>query len=105
MKRIKNFKLIAGTFLLLLSAGLITGGIFLFKKSAHEITRAELSQAIQQKQIVEGRALPTPYSGIYRVEGVRKTANAAEKFYVTTHLGEAEVKSLFEQNAIKIEMP
>jgi cell division protease FtsH len=105
MKRIKNFRLIAGMSLLFLSVGLIAGGIFLFKKSAHEITRAELSQAIQQKQIAEGRALPTPYSGIYRVEGVRKTASGSEKFYVTTHLSDDEVKSLFEQNAIKIEMP
>ena len=103
MKHLKNFKLIIGLSLIALGCGLIAG--YFLKTPSHEITRAELSQLIQQKQITEGHAIPTPYNGIYRVEGTRKVNGKPENFYVTTHLDETEVKALFAQSGVKIEMP
>src|SRR5262249_13336372 len=103
MNRLKNFKLIASLALILVGCGLITA--YFLKNHSREITRAELSQLIQQNQISDAQAIPTPYSGIYSVEGSRKVNGKAEHFYVTTHLDDTEVKSLFAQSAVKIEMP
>jgi cell division protease FtsH len=103
MKRFKNYKFILGIALITVGCGLMAA--YFLRGSAHEITRAQLSESIQQNQIVDGRAMPTPYSGIYRVEGTRTVNGKAEKFYVTTHLDDAEVKSLFAQSGVKIDMP
>lgn len=104
MKRLKNLKLIIGLALIVLGCGLIAA-YFLKSSSPHEITRAELTQLIQQHQITEGRAIPTPYNGIYRVEGTRTVKGKAENFYVTTHLDESEIDALFAQSGLKTEMP
>jgi len=60
---------------------------------------------IAQKQITDGHAYPSSFNGIYRVEGTRTVNGQPEKFYVTTHLDDAEVKAFFAQNGVKIEMP
>jgi cell division protease FtsH len=103
MKFPKHFRLIVALTLVLVGCGLITA--YFLKMPSHEITRAELSRLIQQNQITEGHAIPSPYSGIYRVEGTRKVNGKPEKFYVTTHLDDSEVKALFAQSGVKIEMP
>ncbi|MGN6555701.1 MAG: ATP-dependent metallopeptidase FtsH/Yme1/Tma family protein [Verrucomicrobiota bacterium] len=100
----KNLKFTAGIALILLGLGLIAAAI-VFHTPTHEITRAELTRSIEQKQIIEGRAVPSPYKGIYRVEGTRKTAGKPERFFVTTHMDESEAKALFAQSAVKIEVP
>jgi cell division protease FtsH len=103
MKHLKNLKLIVGLSLLVLGCGLI--GAYFLKSPSHEITRAELTQLIQQHQITDGRVIPTPYNGIYGVEGTRQVNGKAEKFYVTTHLDESEINALYAQNGLKTEMP
>jgi cell division protease FtsH len=103
MKRPKKFKLILSLALIALGCGMLTA-VFL-RTPSHEITRGELSRLIQQNGIIAGQAVPSPYSGIYRVEGTRKVNGRTEKFYVTTHLDDSEVKSLFAQSGVKIEMP
>ena len=103
MKFPKNLKLIIGLALIVIGCGLVAA--FFLKTPSHEITRAELSQLIEKHQITDGRATPTPYSGIFFVEGTRKINGHAEKFYVTTHLDDTEVNALFAQTGIKIEMP
>src|SRR5215831_5753511 len=100
----KNSKFIAGIVMIVLGLGLIAGGVFL-RPQPHEITRAQLGDLIQQQQIIKGTATPTAYAGIYRVEGTRKIDKGTQQFFVTTHLDEAELKNLFAQNAIKIDMP
>jgi cell division protease FtsH len=50
-------------------------------------------------------ASPTPYAGIYHVEGTRKAAGKSERVFVTTHLDETQVKSLFEQSGLKVDLP
>jgi cell division protease FtsH len=103
MKHLKKFKLIISLSLIALGCSLIA--VYFLKTPSREITRAELSQLIAQKQIKNGHAIPSPYSGIYLVEGTRTVNGKAEKFYVTTHLDDTEVKALFAQSGVKIEMP
>src|SRR3954470_22696462 len=98
MKRLKKFKLIIALSLIALGGSLIAA--YFLKTPSHEITRAELSQLIQQKQITSGHAIPSPYNGIYLVEGTRTVKGKTENFYVTTHLDDAEVKTLFAQNGV-----
>jgi ATP-dependent metalloprotease FtsH len=103
MKFSRKTKLIAGIALIVIGISTLAAGIFY--KPAREISRSELSQLIEQKQIVEGRAIPSTYSGIYRVEGKSKVDGKTEKFFAITHLNEAEAKALFAQSAVKIDMP
>lgn len=103
MKRLKNLKLIIGLSLLVLGGGLFAA--YFLHTPSHEISRAELSELIAQKQITDGHAYPSSFNGIYHVEGTRTVNGKAEKFYVTTHLDDTEAKTLFAQNGIKIEMP
>ena len=103
MKRLKNLKLIIGLSLIVLGGGLVTA--YFLHTPAHEITRAQLSQLIAQKQITDGHAFPSAYNGIYHVEGTHMVNGKAEKFYVTTHLDDAEAKALFAQSGVKIDMP
>ncbi len=103
MKLPRNYKFYAGIALAVLGLAAIIFAVF--HQPAWEITRAELSQLIEKKQITEGRALPSPFNGIYRVEGTAKVDGKTEKFYATTHLNEAEAKALFAQSAVKIDVP
>ena len=103
MKRLKNLKLIIGLSLIILGGASIAA--YFLHTPSHEISRAELSQLIAQKQITDGHAYPSAFSGIYHVEGTRTVNSKPEKFYVTTHLDDAEVKAFFAQNGVKIEMP
>src|SRR5258708_2415364 len=103
MKRFKNLKLVISLALIVVGCGLIAG--YFLRTPSHEITRAELNQLIQQNQVSDGQAIPTPYNGIYHVEGTRTVNGRTEKFYVTTHLDDAQAKALFAQNGVKIEMP
>jgi hypothetical protein len=70
-----------------------------------EISRTELEALIQTKGISKGRVMPTHYAGIYHIEGTRNVGGKSEKFFVTTHLGETEIKSLIDQSAVKTEIP
>src|SRR4051794_13721317 len=103
MKRFRNPKRIAGLILVVLGIALITA--YFCHAPAHEITRAELNSLIENKQIRDGRVLPTPYAGIYHVEGARPAGAQTEHFFVTTHLDDAQIKALLEQSGVKVEMP
>jgi cell division protease FtsH len=104
MKRFKDWKFLVGVGLVLLGIGLVAG--YFLHTPTREITRAELGELIQQKQIGEGRVEPAPMlSGIYRVEGSRTFKGRTEGFFVTTHLDEADLKALLAQPGIKIQMP
>ena len=105
MKYFKNLYLMVGGLLLLLVG---TGGIVYGVKHRtpnREINRVELEQFLQANAISEARVIPTPYAGIYYLEGVHKNGQKSEKIYITTHLEEAQVKALLEQNTTKVEIP
>ena len=104
MKHPRRLKWIAALGLLAAIA-LCIATVYWSRTPSREITRAELSALIQQKQIAEGKVTPTSYSGIYRVDGTLRTGGNTKKFFVTTHLDEPEIKALFALSAVKIEMP
>jgi cell division protease FtsH len=103
MKYWKNPRLLTGLSLLALVLVLI--GIWCFRTPSREISRAELLVFLQTHTLSEGRVVPTPYSGIYSVEGLHATAAGREKVFITTHLDEAQVKSIFDESALKMQLP
>lgn len=104
MKYFKNINIIAGLALILLGAGLITA--YFLRTPSRELTRTELAGLLESKTLLEGSVKPTPYAGIYLVEGKHKTAKGTvEKVYLTTHLDEAQVKTVFDQSGIKVDLP
>src|SRR5206468_3946752 len=103
MKRLRNWQFVTGVSLLVVGLGILTA--VLLRTPEREITRIELATLIQAKDFSHGRVTPTPYSGIYHIEGTRKLSGKSQKFFITTHLDGAQVKSLFEQSAVKVEIP
>ncbi|PWU20450.1 MAG: cell division protein FtsH [Verrucomicrobia bacterium] len=103
MKSSKRFRLVIGISLVVLGAGLIAG--WFVRAPIHEISRAELDRLTQAHALSEVRLTPTPYAGIYRVEGQRTVSGTLEKVFVTTHLDEAQVKHFCDDPAIKVDLP
>lgn len=103
MKSLKRTKLVAAAALMV--TGLTLLGIWSFRTPSREITRAELDQFVQAKTLTDGRVRPTPYAGIYHLEGKRKLSGKSERVFLTTHLDEAQIKALFDQSWAKVEIP
>src|SRR4051794_25532401 len=70
-----------------------------------EITRTQFEQLVREKLIVEGTVTPSPYPGFYHLEGKSRTGGKPKSFSLTTHLESEEVKNLFAQPEVKIEVP
>src|SRR5208337_3818970 len=80
--------------------------LMLFSRSPQrELNRAEFEHLLQTHGLADGRAVPTPFAGIYHVEGTRQSKSKTEKVFITTHLDEAQVKALFEQAGLKVDVP
>jgi cell division protease FtsH len=103
MKLLKNPKLLTGIVLLLL--GLTLTLVWLFRVPSREITRAEFDQLLQTKALTALRVTPTPYAGIYQVEATHRAGKRDEKVFIGTYLAEAQVKGLFEQGGMKLDLP
>src|SRR6266478_1671783 len=103
MKRLKNLRFVAGLALILV--GLILVGGFFFHASSREIAGTELDQLLQSGALTRAAVIPTPYAGIYHVETVLNKAGKREKVFVTTHLDEAQVRKLFAERGVHVEMP
>ena len=103
MKFLKNYKLVAGSALVVISLTVL--GFWGFRTPSREITRAELDQFVLAKTITDGRVIPTPYAGIYRMEGKLKLSGTSERVFLTTHLDESQTKALFNQSWAKVEVP
>jgi cell division protease FtsH len=103
MKYFKNRKLVASSGLVALGLTLIL--IWFLHVPAREISFGEFDHLLKAKAIASAKIEPTPYSGIYQIEASRKTTSKAEKLFVTAHLSESEIKALFEQNQVKLELP
>jgi cell division protease FtsH len=105
MKYFKNLNLVVGVLLLLLvGVGGIVYGVA-HRTPTREINRSEFEELMRANAIADGRVIPTPYPGIYYLEGVHKLGQKTERIYITTHLEEAQVKALLAQNTTKVEMP
>jgi cell division protease FtsH len=103
MKFLKNTKLMVGSALLM--TGLTLLGIWCFRTPSREITRAELDQFVQAKTLADFRVRPTTYAGIYHLEGKHKLSGNSERVFVTTHLDDAQIKTLFDQSWATVEIP
>jgi len=103
MSYLRNVKLVSGAALILCGLALILA--WFFHVPAREMTRVELEQFLDSKTIIDSVATPSPYAGIYRVEGRHKLGNKFENVYITTHLDEAETKRLFDQRGLKVYLP
>jgi cell division protease FtsH len=103
MKSLKNTNLVAWSALIV--TGLIILGIWGFLPPSREITRTELDQLVQANALTDGRVMPTPYAGIYYVEGKHKLPGKPEKVFLTTHFDEAQIKALSDQSWAKVALP
>jgi cell division protease FtsH len=103
MRYFKNVKVVVGISLIL--AGLTMIAAWFFHVPAREISRGEFEELLATKNLFEPVVAPSPYGGIYHVQGRHKVANKFEKVYITTHLDEAEIKRLFDQRGLKVDLP
>lgn len=103
MKYLKNKKLVAGISLILLGCAMIL--TWWLHVPAREMTFTEFNQLLQSKAILNARVLPTAYAGIFTIEATHKTEAKNQRLFVTTHLSETDLKTLFAQERVKIEVP
>ena len=78
---------------------------FYFRTPSRTIARPEFEQVLAAHSFSSGNVVPTPYPGIYNVELRTRAAGQAQLLSITTHLDEAEVKSIFQQPGMKVDMP
>ena len=76
-----------------------------FRIPSREMTRQQFGQLLQEKLIHDGKVKPTPYAGIYRIDGRWKSASELQPFSITTRLDEEQVKNLLAQPDVTIEVP
>ncbi len=103
MKKSKRLRIIIGTALTVFVLAAATR--YCLRTPAHEITRAQLEPLIGQNLIVKGTLTPTPYTGIYQIEGQARFGSEIKDFSAITHLEEDDLKSLLAQPEIKMEVP
>ncbi len=99
----KNSRLILGISLTLL--GVMAILFYSFSIPSKEITRAKLHSLMKGDAIVSAKVLPTPYAGIFLVEGAENSGAKVSKFKITTHLDEAQTTALLEKSDVKIQIP
>ena len=60
---------------------------------------------MSNKLIHQGRILPTPYPGIYQIDGLLENNGKKQPFSITTHLDAEQVKALAAEPKVTIELP
>src|ERR1041385_9571726 len=102
MKLLKNVKVVAALILVLVAIGVWIG--IRSHVPSSEITRSEMLQFLEKKLITRAAVTPLIYQGIYNVEGsyTVKPGAASKKFFITTHLDQAQVNALLEQSNVKV---
>lgn len=95
-KTIGIFIVVLGTVLLLVH----------FLKMPHkDISQVELDRFLQNHSIESARVTPTPYTGIYMIEGTSMMGNQHGTFSITTHMEQAQMRALLENPAVTIDVP
>src|SRR5258708_37878682 len=104
MKILKNFKVILALILGLSAIGLLVG--YCARIPSSEITRAQLIQLLDAKQIAQADVTPMIYQGIYSVQGSYSAKSGAKpaSFNITTHLDEQQVKALLALSMVKVDV-
>src|SRR6266478_3993999 len=103
MKKHKRVGLVLGVIVVAIGLGLLIR--YRWSQTSDEINRARLNQLIEQKSIVTATVTPTPYAGIYTVEGTSKPGTKPGRFSITTHLEEAQVRAILDGVDSKIDVP
>ncbi len=104
MKYLRNGYVLAGIGLIFVGF-LAMGAALWFRNPPKEITRAQLEELIASNGLIRGRVTPTPYTGIYEIEGKRKIGEKTGRIFISTHVDETQLKSLLAQADAKLEMP
>jgi cell division protease FtsH len=103
MRYLRNIKLVAGVGLLAIGISLLL--VWCLRTPSREITHQELAQLLEAHGLSGVRVMPTPYAGIYYIEGRHQAAGKTEKVYATTHLDRVQAKGLFEQSGVQVDLP
>jgi len=103
MRFLRNRKFVVTAGLALTMVTLLV--VWLVHVPARELTRAEFSQLLQQDALSDCQVTPTPYPGIYQVEGKLKNGARNEKAFITSHLDEAQLTKLLQQKGVQIHLP
>src|SRR5256885_1141572 len=103
MKAWKKVGLVLGVIFVAIALGLVI--YYRWRLPSEEINRARLNHLVQNKLIVSATVAPTPYAGIYSVEGSSKSGGKPARFTITTHLDEAQIKTLLDSAETKMDVP
>ncbi len=103
MRYLRNSRFIAGAGLISFGVGMIL--TWWLWAPSREISPNELDHLLASKSIAHLQVSPTPYIGIYQIEGVHQSGPKAEKVFLTTHLDEDQFKNLFAQQNLKLKLP
>jgi len=103
MKKSKKIGLLLG--LIVVVTGLALLIRYRWSLTSEEINRARLNQLMEQKSILTATVTPTPYSGIFTVEGTSRHGTKPARFSITTHLEESQVREILDGADAKIDVP
>src|SRR5881275_1709945 len=103
MKKSKRVGLVLS--IILVAVGLALLIRYRWSQPSDEINRARLNQLMEEKLIVSATVAPTPYPGIYSIEGAWKAGAKPGKFIITTHLEDEQIKALLDGSEAKIDVP
>jgi cell division protease FtsH len=76
-----------------------------YRPMTEEITYRELNRWLEEKKIEQATVTPTPYTGIYLIEGTRRQGNASREFAVTTHVPGDQLPRLFNAPGVTVQVP
>ncbi len=105
MKKSRRFKNFLAFTLAAVVLTAVAATIYYMRTPSREITRAQFEQLAQGKTIREGKVVPTPYSGIYHVEGVWESGGKPQDFSITTPLDAEQLKRLVAEPKVVVQMP
>ena len=106
MKRFRHLRLCifaSAAIILCLAAAVVVH--YCTRGGSHEITQARFEQLLQGKLITEAKLTPTPYAEIYRIQGSWAAGGKPEAFAITTRVEPEQLKSLFAQPSVSIQLP
>lgn len=103
MKYCKNLKFVLGLGIFILGLSLSLG--WYFHVPTRQIDHAALDQLLASKELTDCKVMPTPFAGIYQIEGTHKVLNKTEKISINTHLDDAQLQSLQQRAGVKLDLP
>jgi cell division protease FtsH len=106
MKKSRRFRYFLAVTLAAAAVATIATICYLYLRPASsEISRSQFEQLTHAKLIHDAKILPTPYPGIYRVEGASESAGKTKSFSITTPLDAGQLKALVAEPKVVVQMP